>query len=355
MSANEINIKIYNDLNQDLKNEWLSFEKKGALQIFQKYYFVKNFIENKKGNFIFVVLSSNDKAFCILPFHINKKFGIKILQWIGTEEFDYCGPIIDNFNKYVFNEKTFTKLWKRILDNIKNIDFIFLNRQLGKINTVENPFVFYLKNSIFSKTYSIDLPVSYEEYIKGVINKKFLNEFQRTKTKLLNDNSVEFLNLDVNNRALELNNIIKRKIELLERKKIKHLLNEDMFQLFSKLKIDDPNSIKIGILKIKDEIIAANIGFIFHKKFYYYMPVIFSEKFNKFSPGKVLISYLIEWSINKKLNTFDFGLGDENYKKYWSNNSENLSRYISYRNLKGFACNALFQIYIFIKKIKMLF
>ena len=46
------------------------------------------------------------------------------------------------------------------------------------------------------------------------------------------------------------------------------------------------------------------------------MPVTFSNKFNKFSPGKVLISYLIELSVNNRLAVFDFGLGDENYKKY---------------------------------------
>ena len=111
MSSKEIDIKIYGNLNNELKNEWLELEKIGDLHIFQKYYFIKNFICNKKEKFIFVVLLSNKKVFCILPFHINEKYGLKILQWIGTKEFDYCGPIIDNFYQYVASEKIFTKLY----------------------------------------------------------------------------------------------------------------------------------------------------------------------------------------------------------------------------------------------------
>ncbi len=349
MVSNEISIKIYNDLDQDLKNVWLGFEKKNGLHFFQKFYFIKNFISGKKGKFIFIVLSSQEKVFCILPLHINKIFGLKILQWIGTKEFDYCGPILNNFENFVSNKKSFNKLWKKILTNL-DIDFIFFDRQIRKIYDFNNPFVFFLKNNFVSKVFFIDLTTNYDTYLNKIKNKKFLNEFQRTKTKLIEQSNIEFYNLDINNEELKIEEILEQKKNFLERKNINHIINQDMYKLFSRFKIEDPNSIKIGILKVNKEIIAANIGLIFNKRFYYYMPVMFNEKFNKFSPGKILLSYLIEWSIINKLEIFDFGLGDENYKKYWSNNSENLSRYFYFKSLKGFAAYCFIRFYTFFKK-----
>ena len=45
----------------------------------------------------------------------------------------------------------------------------------------------------------------------------------------------------------------------------------------------------------------------------------------------------------------DFGLGDENYKKYWCNDTVNLSRYLNFKSFKGFFAYLLIRIYIFFK------
>ena len=75
-----------------------------------------------------------------------------------------------------------------------------------------------------------------------------------------------------------------------------------MISIFNKFKERNSNMVKITILKVNGELVGANLGLILKSRFYYYMPVLFSEKFNKYSPGKVLISYLIEWSINNKID-----------------------------------------------------
>ena len=125
-----------------------------------------------------------------------------------------------------------------------------------------------------------------------------------------------------------------------------------MISIFNKFKERNSNMVKITILKVNGELVGANLGLILKSRFYYYMPVLFSEKFNKYSPGKVLISYLIEWSINNKIDFFDFGLGDENYKKYWSNFNENLFRYFEFRTFKGLVAYLFIKFYLLIKKFK---
>jgi len=79
------------------------------------------------------------------------------------------------------------------------------------------------------------------------------------------------------------------------------------------------------------------------------MPTLLTNNYNKYSPGKILISELIKWSITKKIKVFDFGLGEENYKKYWSNRTESLFRYFYTKNLKGLITLKIIKIYVFIK------
>ena len=56
--------------------------------------------------------------------------------------------------------------------------------------------------------------------------------------------------------------------------------------------------------------------------------------------------------INNKIDFFDFGLGDENYKKYWSNFNENLFRYFEFRTFKGLVAYLFIKFYLLIKKFK---
>ena len=65
------------------------------------------------------------------------------------------------------------------------------------------------------------------------------------------------------------------------------------------------------------------------------MPAIYDDTYNKFSPGKVVISFLIKYAISEKLKEFDFGLGDEKYKSYWSNRKNKLYRHLDYKTFKG--------------------
>ena len=74
------------------------------------------------------------------------------------------------------------------------------------------------------------------------------------------------------------------------------------------------------------------------------------ENLKKYSPGRLLISLLVRWSISKKLEIFDFTLGDEDYKKSWSNASSVLFNHIKLISLRGFILYILLKIKLIYKK-----
>ena len=105
-------------------------------------------------------------------------------------------------------------------------------------------------------------------------------------------------------------------------------------------------NIDLSYLLLNDEIIAAQSGYQYKKRYYYLFPA-YNYKYRKFSPGKILLQNMI---VNTKTNLFDYfdlTIGSENYKENFSNCKMASALFLYSKNLKGF-------IYIFFLRIKYL-
>ncbi len=70
-----------------------------------------------------------------------------------------------------------------------------------------------------------------------------------------------------------------------------------------------------------DKVIAWNYGFDFHGTWFWYQPT-FETEFERYSPGFCLLSMLIEEAaVNPALRLVDLGLGAEEYKERFANQS----------------------------------
>ena len=188
---NNFKFKIYKEISEDLEIIWKNNDKENVSHIFQEIDFIKEYIKNKKLNLYFVIIFLGKKLFVILPLEIKNFYGVKILQFLGTKEFDYCSPIISKIENKI-NENELNKIWKKKLNEINDFDLILFDKQPEKIKGIDNPFVKYFKNIFLSKAYSIKLPSSEIEYLENFLDKKFLHEFQRTTKKLNSDYEVNF-------------------------------------------------------------------------------------------------------------------------------------------------------------------
>ena len=110
--------KVFNRLEEKLEQDWKSLENEVKQFFFQKLVFIKTVIETFNDTKInIVVVYENNEPIAIFPLEIKRYNQIKILQWIGTNQSDYCCPII-NSKKFV-NERDFKKIWNKILDQLR--------------------------------------------------------------------------------------------------------------------------------------------------------------------------------------------------------------------------------------------
>jgi len=350
-------IKIYHSFDTSLKIIWKAFEEESANYCFQSCDWFENWVNNYRvnnNNFLLyiVVVKHESKVVCILPFEIEKKFKFRILKWAGDKQSDYCCPLLrKNLN---FDRKTFVDLFNQVLDLIKNVDVIYLIKQPEYIEGIKNPFIEFSGNFTDSKTYNILLPKTWEYYKDQILKKEFHLQNLRKKKSLKKIGNLNFkIYNDQNEKINVMKKLFSQKNIRLSSQGIKDILKLEDLEFYKKFEESALKNIKthLSALILNDELIAIHWGIIYKKRFYYLLLSMKENQLSKYSPGRLLISLLIRWSISKKLEVFDFTLGDENYKKSWSNKNSYLFNYVESKSLKGFNLFLLIKLKLYLKQI----
>ena len=333
-------IKLFSQLNEELKKIWTEVEIDSHPTCFNSYTWIENYIysfENSNKNFrlrVFVVFYQRNPV-CIFPFQIENKFRTNILKWACDLRSDFNVPL--QKQDFSFEEQSFNKLWKKILNMMPEIDVIHLKKQINFYEKSNNPFVNFLKNSNEGAIHQISLPAKWNEYVDKFLKKKFYSDLMRTKRLMKKHGRVKFV-IAKNSKEKEkfVDILIKQKMEKLAKNNLSTLGEQDLnfYKNFEKYK-DKKYTTQVSAIQLDGEYIALHWG-IFDKNYYYYLlPSMKEEHVKKFAPGKLLLSLLIRWSISKKIKFFDFGLGEEFYKSKWSNKTVNIYEHIGLNKLSG--------------------
>lgn len=350
--------KIFDNIDEECKKIWTNTENFFSCTFFQDINFIEELVENTDNKLKIVVIFCDKQVIAIFPLEIKKYFFINVLQWIGTEYADYSNPVLSKNFHTNYDKKLFLNIWAKIIEELKpNLDLIFFNNQLEKIDDFNNPFVESFKTINFSKIYNIDFQGEFNDYQEN-IKKKDKNhayEIHRTlikyeKLKKISENiGVEIK--DSYSDTIDIEKIIEEKKDQLYKKNIPNKLSSQFKKIFKNLiKSKKINFYSISLMA-NGQAISKCFGFVYLNTYYYYIPTILPNSFSSYKPGKILIIEIIQWCIKNKIKKFDFGLGSEKYKKHFSNKELNLHRYINFYSLKGSIAFILILLILKIKKL----
>ena len=339
----EYNLQIYNDFETTLEKIWDEFEKNSANNCFQNFYWLKNWYSsldnNKNIQIINILVKKNDDLIMILPMCINEYGGIKYLKWQGGDRADYMsGLFCDDFK---IKKDEFFFLWNLIKSKIGLFDIIYLERQPKFIDAVLNPFVEHLNTEKDFFSSSIILEKSYDEFSNKNLKKKFNDDTRRSVNNLKKKGNLEFKVYDEASREEKekiTKEIIEQKIQRIKNLKLKDNFSEEAKRFYVNFENEKfkNGQLQISSLELDGKSISFHWGVKYKQKFYYLMPTIPDTEYMRFSPGRILLQYLVKSSIDNGLKELDFTIGDEPYKKDWYNNINILSSYIEKKNFKHF-------------------
>lgn len=327
-------VVVKKKFDQELKEIWQNFEEQNKHIIFQSYLWNKNIFEYlhkdlQKLELTILIVKKKDDILAIFPFVVKKFFFFNIVSWLGDEFSDYLGPIIKN---NIIQTKELNEIYEAFYKTLKTNDIIYLKNIIDDENIIFNP---YLKISNVKKTsnvYGIKIQTSWNNYLLSNNLTKTQERINYYIRKLNNISNFSFFIAHNNEEKKKIIiDTIKNKKKLSNSQSKKNL--EDFF-----LQSENLNNLHCSCLRLDNgKIISSNIGILQNNKFIYFYPSYVDDKnFSKYSIGKVLLYYLIKYSFEKKIDYFDFGIGNEEYKKKWSNYNVSTYEYLYPISITGY-------------------
>ena len=354
----DLKIKIYKSFDSTLKKEWDEFEINSENYCFQNFYWLNNWYDKYKINQLIkpfvIIVYKNEKVISILPFVIHKLKFIRILKWMGGEHSDYMGGLFSK--KFDLEKKEFIFLWKMIKKELPYFDIFHFYNQPEQIGNIENPFIKYLDSVKTGYSSGVKIENNFENYIQNNLKKKFLSDTKRSFNHLASKGNLKFKiynNKNIKEKTDFIEKILEQKILRLRHLKIKNNFTENIKKFYTEFNNDlfKYGYLHLSSLELDGKILASHWGIVYKDVFYYLLPSITKNDLMKFSPGRLLLYNLIKWGYENKIKKFDLTLGEESYKKEWTNSKINLSEFYGPKSLIGYPISFFFLIKLKIKNI----
>jgi CelD/BcsL family acetyltransferase involved in cellulose biosynthesis len=265
---------------------------------------------------------------------------------MGGDQADYMGPIIDkNYN--INND--FSNIWEKCNKALPRYDFMLLNNQKAYLFNVNNPFVSNFNNFKSLKAYKSILHNDWESFYEKHANSKSRQTDRRKIRKLKEMGELSFkIGKSKTEKEKIIKSMIQQKRERYKQTNVIDWLSIKEFQKFY-IKLAQLNMYKTEVhcssFILNNEAIACHVGVIHEDTFYLLMISHENEEFRSFSPGRLFMLELINHSFKRGLKYFDFTIGEENYKKSWSDEES-----IVYSSFKSVTILGRLYQYIFIIK-----
>ncbi len=348
-----MNISVLNNF-EEARNVWQEFEKTSYCYGFQTYEWSHNWFKavgktiNIKPCLVKVETESREPLI-FLPLGIQKKYGVKCLQWMGGIVSDYHAPVLGKEFSGLVDSGTFCYLWEQIKKMLPHFDVIHFEKQPEQICEQYNPFLYLGCQLFHEKSYTATLDDISEYFNKTKKRKNLQADSRRQMRRLAKIGNLHFkVAEDFHDIDALTSKMIEQKTRRYQETGIRDLFEDDMYRKFylnTAKELVQNGIVHVSGLFLDDTIIAVHWGLVYRDRFYYLMPSFEDGSWRKYSPGRLLLEYLIKWCFDSGIKVFDFTVGDDSYKYNWADKEMALYDYHEPVNLKG-------KKYILFTKIK---
>jgi CelD/BcsL family acetyltransferase involved in cellulose biosynthesis len=327
MNGTKVDIKVVNDLGDCSASDWNDLLESSQNPFpFQRYEWIRSWWENLASgseNLFILLARKQDKLIGIAPLSYKRHGwpGHAAVRFIGSGHFDYFDFIIARGEE----EKTIAAFIAYIRGYFKQFEL-----QLKNIFK-DSPSFGILSGGVGSKDLNgmifredvvpyLKLPDTKEQFYNQT-DRLLRSDVKRRQKRLTEQGKAEFKRCNTFDEARDaLEDFFAMHIKRWESAEgysvykfpSRRKLMRDLLQGWFEKKL-----LNIYYLSYnEDKKLAICIAFEFNRRFIFYTHA-YDPDFAKFSPAKILVSELINFSIDNRYKEFDFGIGREAYKLEW--------------------------------------
>lgn len=310
-------------------------QKNDTNTVFQTYEWFESWwkVLGNKHRLVFLIAYDTDDIVGFVPLMlVDNLYGNKSLHFASDANADYCDfvinanhmTVISAFLKFI---DTGVPEWNTML--LINIPGESITAACLQTVCQEQNYNIAIKHRVKAPTLLIgDRP----EQASTLINKYSVTRHLR---KIKKQGKLEFVNLSKKDEIMAyLDTFFDQHIERYRlRNMVSQFVNNDNRQLYVDMvkNFDHTDWLLFSVLLHNGKPIAFHFGFNYNNKIIWYKPS-FSPLYRTYSPGTLMLRYLIKHAIKIKSEEVDFTIGDESFKSRFNNHVRYNQNLVIYRS-----------------------
>ena len=279
----------------------------------------------------------------LLPLGVSRKWGVAVARFLGGSHVNYNVPVIRRDRLALFDRAEVDRLLAETAA-LARIDLFALQNQPESWEGLQNPFMTLPSQPSPDPAFSGPLAASLEEHLKLFVSAKSRSN-QRRKMRRFEERGRPhiFRAESAGERRKLLDVFLAQKAEQFAERGIENVFAHPGVPEFLAEACGlagKPPVIDLYGFDLDDETIAVTGGVADEQRYCGMFISITSGEHAKYSPGEMLMNFVVEDSIRRGLRIFDLGVGAAAYKKMYCPDLEPLFDSIFGVTLRGRAAAA---------------
>ena len=342
-TGGRIRLSLHSDLSS-IEKDWKSFEQSADCTVFQSFDWLgawQRHIGSRAGIKPCVVLGidDEDRLLFIFPLAISPG-GVARLTWLGSELCDYNAPLLaPDFQLRA--GKSIAALWEKVLRQIAaaglRFDLIHFEKMPEVIGAQPNPFLQLPTSRNPSAGYMSQLSGNWEQFYERKRSASRRKGDRNRLKRLASYGEVRLVSPETpEEKERTVQKLLTQKSWAFERMGVADLfLRPGYREFFTELALQRPQLCHVGRLEAGRIWAATNFGLTFRGSYYHVLCSYEQRAISAFGPGGVHLRELMRFALEKGFGRFDFTIGDEPYKREWSDIKISLHDYTVARTFRS--------------------
>src|ERR1700688_5075558 len=327
----DIRLSVYDDLSA-IEQDWRAFEQHADCTVFQSFDWLATWqrhIGARDGTMPAIVVGrdgAGDMLF-IFPLSIRAASFARELTWLGSDLCDYNTPLLAPAFSERFDRAQFISLWENITQRLQDnarlqFDFINLTKMPEIIGTQQNPMRHLAVTINPSGAYLTHLADNWEMFYTAKRSSATRRRDRTKRARLAKVRDIKLVNPADRTETLGmLDTLMQQKTRSFAHKGVANLFARPGYVAFYRALATDPKAshlAHVSTLMVGTIAAALNLGLTYRGCYYHLLASYDDGEVSRFGAGTAHLQDLLHLAIDRGFRIFDFTIGDERYKRDWS-------------------------------------
>jgi CelD/BcsL family acetyltransferase involved in cellulose biosynthesis len=347
-SAVAVDLHIGHDL-PAIEAEWKAFERHADCTVFQSFDWLARWqrhIGSLRGVAPAIVLGRDQggELLFILQLAIEPGGGVRRLVWLGYQLCDYNAPLLAKTFSERIPAGAFTAIWQRAMAQLRSdprfrFDLIDLQKMPETVGAQRNPLLELNVMPHPSGAYVATLDRDWEGFYAAKRSSSTRKRERRQLKQLTEHGDVRLAAAqDDKEAAAALETLISQKSRAFAKMGVENLFDRPGYRAFYRDIATDATVrglTHVSRLDVGTTVVAASLGLTFRDSYYLVLSSYDDGELSRFGPGRAHLHELLRHAITHGFRRFDFTVGDEPYKRDWSDIELQLHDYLAAVTMRG--------------------